>query len=78
MRARHIRAFAIRVAGQEVYGKEIADRLEEDLKALRRRRPYQAHVTARYEPQPTTSRCPPRTAPRARGAERPISRVRDG
>ncbi len=32
MRARHIRAFAIRVAGQEVYGKEIADRLEEDLK----------------------------------------------
>ena len=32
MCARHIRAFAIRVAGQEVYGKEIADRVEEDLK----------------------------------------------
>ena len=34
MRARHIRAFAIRVAGQEVYGKAIADEIEDELKPL--------------------------------------------
>ena len=34
MRARHIKAFAIRVAGDEVYGQEVADLLENDLKPL--------------------------------------------
>lgn len=34
MRAKHIRAYAIRVAGREVYDKEIADRLEDELKPL--------------------------------------------
>ena len=32
MRARHIRAYAIRVSGREVYEKEVADRIEEVLK----------------------------------------------
>jgi hypothetical protein len=34
MRARHIRSFAVRVADQEVYGKDVADRIEADLKPL--------------------------------------------
>ncbi len=34
MRARHIRSFAIRVADQEVYGREIADVIENELKPL--------------------------------------------
>ena len=34
MRARHIPAFAIRVAGQEVYGREVTDKIEDDLKPL--------------------------------------------
>ena len=32
MRARHISAFAVRVADNEVYGKEVADLIEQDLK----------------------------------------------
>ena len=34
MRAKHIGAFAIRVGGAEVYGKEAADRIEDDLRPL--------------------------------------------
>lgn len=34
IRARHIGAFALRVAGREVYAKEAADALEADLKPL--------------------------------------------
>jgi hypothetical protein len=33
-RARHARAFAVHVAGQEVYSKEVADALEETLRPL--------------------------------------------
>jgi hypothetical protein len=34
MRAKHIQAFAIRVDDEEVYGKEIADMIENDLRPL--------------------------------------------
>ena len=33
-RAKHIKAFALRVSGNEVYAKEVADALETDLQAL--------------------------------------------
>ena len=34
MRAKHIKAFALRIDGQEVYGKTAADALEADLQPL--------------------------------------------
>ncbi len=34
MRAKHIGAFAIRVAGEEVYAGDVADRIEHDIKPL--------------------------------------------